>query len=237
MTSSTSCSTMRTDTPWSLAMRRRVLSNSTVSVESSPEEGSSRSRTVGDVARARPSSTRRETPSGRPTARRLATWARPSDSIRSSTTAFSSGSTDRRLPRVKRSDQILRLAARVRWASTRCWRTVRPAKISGCWKVRASPSSARRCGDAVVTSVPSRWTSPWKGRTKPERTPNRVLLPAPLGPTRPTSSRGWTSTPTASTASSPPYRTVTPVQDRRGTPAVLPVSGVMTAPRAPTTGR
>ena len=55
---------MSTDTPWSLAMRRSVLSNSTVSVESSPEEGSSSSSTVGEVARARPSSTRRETPSG-----------------------------------------------------------------------------------------------------------------------------------------------------------------------------
>ncbi len=92
MTSSTSCSTINTDTPWSPAMRRRVLSNSTVSVESSPDEGSSSRRTVGDVARARPSSTSRETPSGRPTASRLAIGARPSESIRSSTTAFSSGS-------------------------------------------------------------------------------------------------------------------------------------------------
>ena len=54
MTSSTSCSTINTDTPWSPAMRRSVLSNSTVSVESSPEEGSSSRRTVGEVARARP---------------------------------------------------------------------------------------------------------------------------------------------------------------------------------------
>ncbi len=204
MTNSTSCSTINTDTPWSPAIRRRVLSNSTVSVESSPDEGSSSRSTVGDVARARPSSTSRETPRGRPTASRLAIGARPRESIRSSTTAFSSGSTGRRLPRVKRSDQILRLAVRVRWARTRCWRTVRPPKISGCWNVRASPRSARSCGDAWVTSSPSSRTSPCEGRTRPERTPNRVLLPAPFGPTRPTSSRGGTSMVAESTASSPP---------------------------------
>ena len=77
--------------------------------------------------------------------------------------------------------------------TTRCSRTVRPMNSSGCWNVRASPRLARACGAAWVTSSPRagpgrRWVA-----AGPRAPPNRVDLPAPFGPTRPTIVPGGTS--------------------------------------------
>ncbi len=125
---------------------------------------------------------------------------------------------------MKRSDHTRRRACLARCASTKCSRTVRPPKSSGCWKVRASPRSARRCGRARVTSSPSSRTVPAVGLRRPESTPNNVLFPAPLGPTRPTMVCGGTVNSTPSTATNPPNRTVTPRQERRAVPSDRSVS-------------
>ncbi len=58
----------RSPAPWADTASRRVASNSWVSEESSPDEGSSKSSTVGDPASARPSSSSRADPSGNPSA-------------------------------------------------------------------------------------------------------------------------------------------------------------------------
>src|SRR6185503_12678454 len=69
---------------------------------------------------------------------------------------------------------------------------------------------ARDCGLRRVTSTPSMVTRPARGRTSPESTPNNVVLPAPLGPTRPTVVPRGTVRLTLSRATTPPNRTVTP---------------------------
>ncbi len=98
-----------------------------------------------------------------------------------------------------------------RCARTRCSRTVRPWKSSGCWNVRASPLLARARGDAWVTSSPWSHTAPALGRCKPDRTPRSVDFPAPFGPTSPAMPPGCTSMETSDSARSPPKRTVMPL--------------------------
>ena len=52
---------------------------------------------------------------------------------------------------------------------------------------RAGEAAWARCwGLRPVTSVPFIVTRPAFGRRRPDRTPNSVVFPAPLGPTRPT---------------------------------------------------
>ena len=82
--------------------------------------------------------------------------------------------------------------------------SVRVGKRAADWNDRASPSRLRPSGVRRVTSRPRKVTLPTSGRTKPEMISNNVVLPAPLGPIRPTISPGYTSRLTESTAVTPP---------------------------------
>src|SRR3954470_5271231 len=59
-------------------------------------------------------------------------------------------------------------------------------------------------------SVPRSHTCPWLGEWKPEITSNSVVLPAPLGPIRPTISPLSTPKLTSSSTCSPPKRSEMP---------------------------
>src|SRR5579871_861460 len=74
------------------------------------------------------------------------------------------------------------------------------SKVSGTWKLRASPRWARSSGGLPVTSTPAKCTVPEVGGKSPVRQLNRVDLPAPLGPIRPRMSPSSTATEALSTA-------------------------------------
>ena len=110
--------------------------------------------------------------------------------MRWSTRSFSSSLAGWSAPAVNRSVHSRLRWLRTRYPSTTCSRTVRPMNSSSCWKVRASPRRDRFEGDAPVTFLPPRNTSPPCGWSRPDSTPNSVVLPAPLGPTSPTIDAG-----------------------------------------------
>ncbi len=79
-------------------------------------------------------------------------------------------------------------------------------------------------------SSPSSETLPVNG-TKPVTASISVVLPAPFGPIRPSSSPSRTSRSTASRAWTPPNATDSPVTDRTGTVAARGEFGVSTVAR------
>src|SRR5919199_3309080 len=82
--------------------------------------------------------------------------------------------------------------------------TVRCLNRLVIWKVRASPSAARRNGGVRVTSWPKSRMRPDVGVSCPATRLNRVVLPAPLGPIRARRSPGCMLKDTSRTAFSPP---------------------------------
>src|SRR4051794_1141873 len=82
--------------------------------------------------------------------------------------------------------------------------------VCGSWKVRASPSSARRSGEREVTSCPCNSTVPEVGERSPVRQLKKVDLPAPFGPMRPRISPAFTATEAESTALKAPKTLVMP---------------------------
>src|SRR6185437_9533842 len=74
------------------------------------------------------------------------------------------------------------------------------SKVSGTWKVRASPSRARASGGWRVTLWPEKATLPEVTGKSPVRQLKKVDLPAPLGPIRPRMSPSSTDTEASSTA-------------------------------------
>src|SRR5215475_9096592 len=83
------------------------------------------------------------------------------------------------------------------------------SKVSGTWKVRASPSLARASGGWRVTSAPLKATVPDVTGRSPVRQLKKVDLPAPLGPMRPRMSPSSTATEASSTALKAPNALVT----------------------------
>ena len=79
-----------------------------------------------------------------------------------------------------------------RSATRRCSRAVIPANSSMRWNVRPSPSRAGRCAGRPPSDAPPRRIVPCWGRSAPNTQLNSVVLPAPFGPIRPTSSRSPT---------------------------------------------
>ena len=149
-------------------------------------------------------------PSGTDSAGRSATGPRPTSSRMSSTAAASSGESRSPNPlKSRKNPSRLWRPSRTRRATIRCSRTVSSLKSSMRWNVRANPSLARACGLLFVTSTPFRRTRPDRGRISPESTPNRVVFPAPFGPTSPTARPCGTRILTESSATTPPKRTVT----------------------------
>ena len=84
--------------------------------------------------------------------------------------------------------------------------TVRSGKRLVIWKVRASPSAARRWAGARVTSRPKSEMAPSDTGSVPEIRLKSVVLPAPFGPMRARRSPARTLSVTPSTAWSPPKR-------------------------------
>ncbi len=83
-----------------------------------------------------------------------------------------------------------------------------PCAVSSSYRARlcgTTPSDARTSG-RIGSVLPSRRTVPLSGLTSPQRTPMVVVLPAPLGPSRPNISPRPTSNPTPSTATTSPNR-------------------------------
>src|SRR5580700_11846700 len=79
----------------------------------------------------------------------------------------------------------------------------------GTWYVRPMPSRHRAAGSSLVTVRPAKRTSPAPGARSPEMRPNRLVLPAPFGPTIPTTSPGPTARDRSSATTTRPNRFVT----------------------------
>ena len=145
----------------------------------------------------------------------------PSGSVRGSLVEHRRADRDRRRPTRRTGDSDRRSAphqvadvAQQRPCCRRrrggCRGRVSSSNSSTPCQDRAMPARARRSGLHVDTSMPSRSTRPDCWRVKPEMTSNSVVLPAPFGPMRPTTSPGDTRNETSSTAMTPPKRTDTP---------------------------
>src|ERR1700729_4124633 len=71
------------------------------------------------------------------------------------------------------------------------------------------PSLHRAAASSLVTVRPANWTAPASGARSPEMRPNRLVLPAPFGPTIPTMSPGPTASDRSSAMTTRPNRFVT----------------------------
>src|SRR5579875_38969 len=71
------------------------------------------------------------------------------------------------------------------------------------------PSRHRAAASSLVTARPAKRTSPEPGARSPEMRPNRLVLPAPFGPTIPTTSPGATLNDRSSAMTTRPNRFVT----------------------------
>src|SRR5664280_1449952 len=219
-----SCSTRSTAIPPAASLTSRSAS-ACDSASSSPEPGSSSSSSLGAMARARASSTIRASPVDMALACCRPSPARPTPSSSRSevATATDPGPPDSRSPtpassgraarRFRGNDRPRRRHSHHLTADSNPTCTFSPAvsepNSSRRWKVRASPSRARRCGFIVVMSVSNRCTEPRSGDCSPLITLNRVVLPAPLGPIRPVTVPGRTRRLTWVSAATPPKCTPT----------------------------
>src|SRR3990172_13429609 len=89
------------------------------------------------------------------------------------------------------------------------------------------PSFARRYIGQLVTSLSASVTRPASGSTMPQAMRKVVVLPAPLGPKRPTISPGNTSKSTPSTTRRLPYDLTRPRTFRSDTRDVLHDEGAV----------
>ncbi len=190
------CSTITTVRP----ARTRPISSTVRSTSSTPipAVGSSSSSRWGSSARARASSRARLRPYGRLPA---CSWARPARPTRSS----SSRPRGPKRSRVRRERQ----GERPRLppdssASSRCSRQLARSNRLVVWNDRATPSRAIRSGGRPVTSRPATSMLPPLGRRNPVSRLNRVVFPAPFGPTRACTVPAVTSRSTGPTARKPP---------------------------------
>src|SRR6266700_7203019 len=89
----------------------------------------------------------------------------------------------------------------------------------GTWNVRPMPSRQRAAGSSRVTGAPANAISPDDGARSPAIRPNRLLFPAPLGPTMPTRSPAPTSSDRLSATTTLPKLLETPASSSRAVPA------------------
>src|SRR5690606_39684304 len=107
-------------------------------------------------------------------------------------------------------------------ASARCWYTV------------AMPSAVASFGLVIVTGRPSQRIVPLSAGCTPAITLIIVDLPAPLSPTRATTSPAYTSSEASVSACTAPNRLEMPTSDRRGSRATsLPFLAVLQPPAVP----
>src|ERR1700721_691624 len=83
-------------------------------------------------------------------------------------------------------------------------------KGRGTWYVRPMPSLHRAAASGLRPAPPPKETVPAPGARSPEMRPNRLVLPAPFGPTIPTVSPGPTSNERSSAMTTRPNRFVQP---------------------------
>ena len=81
----------------------------------------------------------------------------------------------------------------------------------GNWKLRARPSRVRSCAAIPSSFRPANRTLPLSLRSVPQMQFTSVLLPEPLGPTRPTRSPCCTASSISASAMNPPKRLPTPL--------------------------
>ena len=93
-------------------------------------------------------------------------------------------------------------------------RTVSDENSLRFWNVRTRPARAMEWEGSDVSPISPSCTSPEVGSTMPVITFTSVVLPAPLGPIKPTISRLETSIEAPSSARKPPNSTVTPLAER-----------------------
>src|SRR5262245_28801844 len=182
--------TMVMPPPW---MRRTSSIASRTSAGVSPAIASSSSSALGSEASARAISSRLRPGVPRLLAGASMTWPSPTRC-----------STSRARPRASRALGWRSRAPIVALSSTDI-----DSKVSGTWKVRASPSLARASGGSDVTSAPAKDTVPAVNGRSPVRQLKKVDLPAPLGPIRPRMSPSSTDTDASSTALKAPNALVT----------------------------
>ena len=203
----------------SSATRRKTASKRWVSAESRPEDGSSSSSTVGVAASARPSSTSRATPSGSPTAERSAipVEAEQLDQLVDGLVLRLGRRTKAAHGEDIGQDPALGVLGPMgdhqMVADRHAGEQFRVLERAG--QTAGGPQLRTGVGDVLaVEQHPAH-----VGRSSPDSTPNRVLLPAPLGPTRPDDAGRWAAARlTSRTATSPPKRTVTPTHSSRACP-------------------
>src|SRR5580658_436034 len=88
------------------------------------------------------------------------------------------------------------------------------------------PSLHREAAFSLVTVRPANRTRPASGDRSPEMRPNRLVLPAPFGPTIPTVSPGLTASDRFSATTTRPNRFATPSSSSSGLVIRSRVSGV-----------
>src|SRR3546814_5544868 len=115
---------------------------------------------------------------------------------------------------------ILLLRKRGKHPTTTFSRTVPSPNNSRFWNVRVTPISDSRCTGRPSRSWPSYSTAPYVGLRIRLKQFNSVVLPAPLGPMRPTIEPEVTSKLTSSTALRPAKCTDSPLTARSGLIAV-----------------
>ena len=209
-----SCSMTTIAAPVLSRMSSSTGPSASVSRCAMPDDGSSSSSTDGPCASVQARSTMRRVPvESSPT--NLSAYACKRISSMSRSTSSSTAARTPAPPATAGTPpagRAPRPCARRRWRSCRARSSTgtagRPG-TSGRARARARP-----CGETSVTSVPSSTTRPLVGVTKPEMMSSTVVLPAPLGPMRPTISPCRTRRSTPFTARTPPNDTLTSCSSR-----------------------
>src|SRR5579884_738027 len=189
------CSMSRTVTPvWLIARMSWIIASR--SARFSPPTGSSSSSSLGRVASAVASISRLSSN----TESEAAICACLSNSPHSSSASSALSSASLRNCRVSRlPERCPKMLPTRALASTVCVRNT-----AVVWKVRAIPSWQISCARRRWISWPSKRITPLVGEEMPEMVSNRVVLPAPLGPTIANVSPGSTEKVRFPTATSPP---------------------------------
>ena len=193
---------------------RSTAATSAVSCRSRPDDGSSARRIFGSAARARASSTRRQLPRPRALTDVSARRVMPTSSRVASTRSISSfvGLLMLRRSRQSRpSPRRARSATMQVVADRHVGEHLHP--LIGAADAETGPLVGRQPGQSCI---PSKTMSPDSGRSCPHTQLKSVVLPAPLGPTRPTLSPGATSNVMLCTAWIPPKDLHTPRRLRSG---------------------
>ena len=197
----------------SRARRRRARRSSrpsaSVSSSSSPEDGSSSSSTFGLVASARASSTSRAVPVGSASTDLVGDGDDP-DLLEQLVCTSSAGGVDS-------SAQRRRISA----ATSTFSRAERLPNASSRWNVRAMPRRARRCGFAPVRSTAVEHHAAAVGRLQPGDHVEQRRLAGAVRADEAGDAAGLDVSDAASSASSPPNRTVMSVASRSATVTAL----------------